>query len=333
MKEPLFTDCKFVGRLDPVDYHKNGVRGDPLYAMHRSSLLEFSTCPAKWIRSVEEESTDALEWGDLMDARVLTPDIFGARYVVSPATYPCKPTKKDPRTEKPWTLQANFCKEWKAEKLEAGLKPIGHDEFLASQTAHERLREKEWFRQIMEGAATQQGITGIYRDKTTGLIVPVKCLIDIVPSSDHPLFGRGLADFKTALSAQTRPWTRACFTHGYDVQAAWNLAMWNGGSTAGGKRDMWFHVIQENEPPFQPARRILGERFIELGEDRLAGALKFYCQCLSEDKWPDYDEMEPETVDGWPVTRPEEWMVTAAAPYLFSKQKAQDPAWMSEEPS
>jgi hypothetical protein len=287
--------------------------------------MEFSACPAKWRAQVDTLETKAMEWGTLMDTRLLDAKRFASTYIVSPATYAVKPTAKDPRTEKPWHKGAVYCKEWAEMQEGLGRVPIGYDLFAETDAAQNALEAEQWWDELMTGASTQVMLKGEFADKATGLTVPCKAMIDIVPDAKSRFYGQALADFKTTASAATAGWARTVFSMGYDVQAAMYTDMWN--QATGEARNTWLHAIQENEPPYQPARRLLSAAFVDLGRDRMVGALRFYCQCLSEDWWPDYDGMENNTVEGWTVTDPIEWMATAAAPYLFTKER--EPDWIN----
>ena len=95
------------------------------------------------------------------------------------------------------------------------------------------------------------------------MIVPVKCLTDIVPNPEDDEFGHSLVDLKTARSAEHRCWTKSVFENDYHVQAAMNLDCLNAVPGAF-QRDMFRHLIVENFKPWEPAGRWLTQEYIDL---------------------------------------------------------------------
>lgn len=328
MSASTFTEARVIGSDVPQTVYmaQRHPRGHPEHVMSRSSLLEFSACPAKWIRGVERIETDEMKWGTLMDVRLTAPTLFAKHYVVSPPTYPVKPTAKDPRTDKPWNRGANFCKAWEEEQLSMAKTPIDRGLFDESDIAFNRAMEEEWLRDVIWASQFQTLITGTFYDKGTDVSVPLKTLLDIIPTGSRKgsVEADAILDFKTCRDASVRRWGKECYERGYHCQAALYLDLFNL-ANPGRERTSFGHLLQENQPPYQPARRLMSSAFVDLGRDQLMGALRFYCRCIKENKWPSYDEMEPSTFDGWPLTEPAAWMATAAAPYLFSKDN--EPDW------
>ena len=112
-----FHDCKIIKENCPYDeYHKQDAkRGDKNYSMSRSELVEFASCPAKWILGPQsDDSTPSTNWGSMIDCLLTSPDKFDALFAVAPETYPGKPDAdgNDPK----FTLASKWCKAWKAEQ-------------------------------------------------------------------------------------------------------------------------------------------------------------------------------------------------------------------------
>jgi hypothetical protein len=148
-------------------------------------------------------------------------------------------------------------------------------------------------------------VIGEYHDEETGIMVPLKSLIDIVPSASSDN-AKALADLKTCVSASPPAWTKAVSDHDYDAQSALYLDLFN--AATGQERVEFLHVLQESYAPWQPGKRMLSAEFIELGRVKYLDALKRYCQCLAANSWPGY-ETGKMVLNGWQLTEPLAYMV------------------------
>jgi len=252
VKNP-FTNAKVVKvNADQGEYHRStgGNRGQPDFIMSRSALMDFYECPSRWIRGYTRKSTDATDWGTLIDCLALSPNEFHSRFSVEPGQYPDSKTGE----KKPWNNNANFCKDW----------------------------------------TKAQGSKEIVSAKDMAL-------------TDNSEYGDSIADLKTCRSANAGSWPKVVFEDGLHVQAACYIDLHN--AVTGEERNTFRHVLLENIPPFEPARRMLSAEFLEMGRATYIHALRFYCQCLKDQKWPGYDEMASECINGWALTQPKAWMV------------------------
>lgn len=282
-------------------------RGDPSYVMSRGELMEFNRCPHRWIRGYKEESTKATDWGSLIDALLFDRNCDD-RFSITPETYPDKKTGE----AKKWNWNANYCKDWRDEKEASGKEVVKADEWIEANQSIMVLMEDEDIHELITCSDKQVMITADYHDEITGVVVPIKTLIDFRPSKDSR-FSRCLADFKTGSSAGQHAWARAVFDHDYHVQAVLYLDADNAATKEG--RDEFRHVIQESFHPWEVGKRIVSEEFIQIGRETYLRALQRYCQCLSSGIWPGYDDAgnEHQVVrDGWPLIQPLPFMINAA---------------------
>lgn len=297
------SNAKIVGEnVNPDNYHAEGIeRGDPAFVMSQSHLKEFNGCPARWKSGYSGRGGDGQEWGTLMDILVTAPEQFQDRVAVCPKTYPSE-GKGGTTIEKPWTFQANFCKDW---KLEQGDKLIVKDEeYKDACKALEVLFADKEIAEIVKNSRKQVALRADYRDKETGIVVPIKCLLDLVPDIKGPL-GKSLADFKTGTSAAHHAWVKTVFDHGLHIQAALYLDAYT--LATGEDRVDFRHIIQESFPPFQVGLEILSAEYVELGRASYIGALRKYCQCLATGIWPGYAAQVQ--FDRWNLCEPSAWMV------------------------
>lgn len=309
--------------VNPRDYHALGPklpRGDAGKMMSRSELWQFAKCPRRWLLGFREETSGSMEWGNMVDTCALTPKLFEGRYAICPETYIAKGEKKgDPEKEKPWNWNANACKSWRAERADEGKECVaGEGRHSASEawTAAKRIEADLYCRQLFKDADFQVQVCVDWNDKATGLVIPIKCLLDIVPKWGSAYAGI-LFDLKTAKSAAPRSWRKAVFNEGYYFQSGMYMDATNAAAQTDSSRphSKWFqefgHVIQESYPPYEIGRRILSEEYITMGREGYVEALKRYCRCLARNEWPSYDDggQDAGALEGFSLVQPEPYMV------------------------
>lgn len=331
LKNP-FTDAMIAGYgVSSEEYMKNERRGSREFVMSRTALCDFVRCPSKWIRGARDGETSSTEWGSLIDCLILTPDQFRDQFAVAPAMYSvdamqcpscksvtdsakcskCKCDRQKVTVEKEWNANAGYCSNWVIEREKDGQKVIRHKDRENAEAAICRIKENEEIDEFIKCSDAQVLVTANYHDKETGLIIPVKCLLDLVPFKDHVLYGQCLADFKTSVSASPRDWQRHVFEYDYHVQGALHMDLYNA-AKPDEDRNHFRHIVQENKPPYEPARKILSDDFLQMGRAFYIDALKKYARCLADNKFPGYDEEEGnDNLNGWQLVQPEAWMITA----------------------
>jgi len=310
-------------------------RGDPAFTMSRSQLVKFAKCPRKWLKGIPDEMTPAMEFGDLVDCVTLTPSRLKTDYAIAPTSYTDVPERYvltsefdgewNPRTAvcrawkaeqdakgfevltpgqlaecetpKPWNWNAGFCYRWREEALKSGKTIVKGETLSNAWKAHRRLREDEEIAVILDSCRTQVQINVEWVDRSTGIVVPVKCLLDLVPDPQSPV-GDTDWDLKTTNDAEPDAWARRVFNDNLDWQAAMYLDAHRCVEGKGYKR--FGHVIVESEEPYEPVHRIMSEEFVDRGRDKYRAAMARYCQCLKTGIWPGYST---------DITEPEAWML------------------------
>jgi PDDEXK-like domain of unknown function (DUF3799) len=312
-----FQNAKIVGVGVSSDaYHSQLVenRGSKDFVMSPSSLKLFSECPSRWKSGYQPPESDAKDFGSLLDTLLLTPDQFDSRYAVIPKTYTdigmecpncksvtdsktcskCKAARVEIKIEKDWRFGSKICDEWLTKQGDK--KPVYSTELENAQTAAKRLMADETIAELLATSKKQVHVKGEWHDKATGIIVPVQCLIDIVPNGDSP-FQKSLCDLKTTRNAGQSQFARWCFTASYHTQAALDLDLFmaavNPNNDPNGQdRNTWLFIVQENYPPFEIGRRMLSQDFVAIGRQTYQHALGRYARCLKTGVWPQYDAPE-----------------------------------------
>lgn len=304
-RNPFRNGTMMGANWDQRSYHEhNGVRGKPDFVITRSELMTFAACPQKWIRGVPSEETKQTEFGQLVDTIVLQPLKFFERWAVCPETYPDTKTG-DP---KPWTFQANFCKQWRDEAEKKGQAVVKADVNGEAHAAATRLTDDDVCAEFLSCCQRQVCVKAEYHDEETEIVVPVKILLDLVPFVKHPVYGKCLADLKTARSASERQWSNAVVEDGLHVQAAFYLDVYR--AATGEDRNTFLHLIVENSPPYEPCRSFMTTEFLEFGRMEYLGALVRYCQCLKTGEWPSYNHAGNSwpSLPGWRKCDPPLWL-------------------------
>lgn len=325
-----FQNAKVIGaNVDYATYSRQTAqRGSREFIMGRGELMNFATCPSRWLAGYESSESKATEWGKLIDALVLQPQSFEKLFAIYPDTYPCETTKKDPRAEKPWNNNATFCKEWKERLVAEGVTCLWPEEKLEADKAVTILLSDPQIRELIECSQKQVFVLAEWLDET-GIVVPVKALIDLLPDVNHQRFGKTIADLKSTVSAAPRKWNRHCFDYNLDCQAALYTDLYE--AATGESRCDWRHAIQESVPPYQTAKRWMETEYLTIGREKYTRALTYYCRCLDSGIWPDYDMSGRMVIDGWREISPEPWMLMSL---MESGGTIPDPpALFSDEPT
>lgn len=287
-----FQNCKIAGvGVNPESYHgQEPERGTPEFRMSPSSLSAFMQCPSRWKAGYQSPESDAKDWGGLLDTLLLTPEQFKDRYAVKPKTY----IADEKGTEKPWNMNAKVCQAWFAEQGDK--KIVSTKDVTEAEKAVKRLLADETIKAFHDASDKQVHVIGEWLDEATGIIVPVQCLIDYAPRKDSE-FQKSLGDLKSTRNAGQRVFGRWCYTAGYHIQAAFDLALYQAAvnpdnNTDGENRCEWIFVLSENYAPYEIGRRMLSQQFLEIGQKTFAHALKRYAKCLKTGIWAGYDKAE-----------------------------------------
>lgn len=286
---------------DPKAYHdylSRHKRGDANFVMSSSALRAFAQCPLRWFNGYEPKSSEAKEYGSLLDTIVLQPHLFKNRYAIRPLTY-----TNEKREVKEWNGNSNVCKKWL--KDHEHLEITTEDDVKEAMAAKKMLESDEVIANFLESSDRAVWLTAEWHDEKTKLVIPVKALLDLVPRLDTE-FAKSIGDLKSSRNAAIIPWTRWCYQAGYHIQAAlyWDIMV-----KAQPERDLnnFCFILSENYPPYQSGKRLLAGDFVELGRSTYRKLLAGYSACLASGKWPGYDDHD-ETAQGWSIIAPFPYM-------------------------
>lgn len=317
----MIRNGKIIGDgMDDARYRTQTVkRGDPAFVMSRGALTKVAKNPLKWLRGKEEEGTPSTDWGSLLDCMLLDEANFDVRYTVLPETYPAgarhgkvKSGEINVGDPLPWNSSAAYCDDWEAVHVQ-GRDAVKAVDYQGCDEAVARLEEDEEIVTILANSRFQVMLTAEWHDPDSGIVVPLKALVDILPNDDCPFkeSPESLIDLKTTKNADEDNWARDVGKYGYDVQGSLYLAIWN--SIPDVKQRKFFkHILSENEHPYVVEKQSLTLDFLNRGKSIYEYALKTYCQCLSSGQWTGYKKRL--VVNGWGQTEPTVWQMATSEP-------------------
>lgn len=268
-----------------AEYHKQTAKkGEPDFVMSRSELLKFSACPNKWLRSKTQEKTAAMDYGSILDVLLLTPDSFDSTFAIFPDTY--QPEKGEP---KPWSANATFCREWKLIQEKEGKRCVWKEDAEEAKLAVEQIRSLPFLEEYLAASDAQVYVNADWHDTETGIVVPCKALIDLVPKS-----GNELADLKSTTDASRKAWKRKVDSEGYAYQAAFYLMAYSGATSE--RRTVFRNIISESGHPFECTHREIHYNWILPSRNKVEEDMRIYCRSLLKGAWAGYDS-EPIEAD------------------------------------
>lgn len=341
----MFKNAKLVSiNTNPDDYFKNEhKRGDASFPVSSSMLKQFGHCPERWFSGYNPPETDAKDFGSLLDCCLLTPKQLDGRYIKRPAFYltdgmecpvcktvtdskscsKCKVPRVQVRIEKEWSGNASECQKWSSEAKAKGMNVITDDQLADTISAMGRMNADQIIKSFIDASEKQAYLSAQWHDEDTGLIMPVRCMVDLVPDAASE-FGKCLADVKTTRTAAVMAWQRDCFKMGYYIQAALYIDVWTAAFPEQDRNTFCF-ILVENYAPWQTGKRMLSQEFLDLGRAEYKRLIKNYCACLKSNRWPSYDDTD-EAVQGWSLVEAEPFMADrqAFAPkYDFDEEETE----------
>lgn len=287
-----------------ADYHADKFpRGDVRFVVSYSMLKEFGRCPSRWRDGYVPPDSDSKDKGLLVDCLLLTPKEFDNRFKFPPQEY----INSKKQTAK-WTWKSTTCTAWRDEQRSNGWKVVDEDDVSEAKSAISKLMSDPVLGPFIQCCKTQIQIEAEWKDDATGLVIPMRSMIDLVPDRDSE-FGLSLADMKHVRCAGGRSFDNQVFQMLWHMQGAIYTDVFN--AAAGETRDRWCWVVQESFDPWQCGRQLADPSFIDIGRTIYKRLLASYAQCLVTRDWPGY---YGEQVQGWTVVYPKPWMIHELPP-------------------
>lgn len=300
-----FRNAKIVGaNIDPAVYRRTDQpRCTVNYPMTRSDIVLFVPCPIRYKMGFMLPDTQAKKTGNLWDPMLLQPDTFDQHFVECPKTYEkvmmkcpvcesvteskkcsgCKADRVPVTIVKDWNKAATECKEFV--EAHPGLEPVDFEDMKEARSAVAAVKENQTLSQLLLESSKQVMVAAEWIDEESGITIPVKCLIDIVPRKNSH-WKNDVWDYKTGRCVAPSFWEKVVLDYFYHVQAAFNLDMFN--AATGEARDTFRHLAQEKVHPYHVETHMISLDDVQNGRDFYIAALRKYCRCLQTNVWPGY---------------------------------------------
>lgn len=304
----MIINAEVLGaNVTPEDYNKEKAeRGDASYVLRSHVLAEILRNARRWRDGYESPDSESRKWGAMWDCALLMPADWGNRYAVLPEDAPRKPssTQRNAKKPSPETLKAiawwdEFLRNHPGELVDA-------EKLQEVLGAVAVLKSDKVIADLIDCSAKQVMVVADW-DLGGGKKLPLKCLIDLVPPPDHPVFGPTLWDAKSTKNASPRWFSRDAQRYCYHIQAAFYLDLYN--AATGENRSEFGHVVQESFFPFafRSPPPLMSKRFVNAGRVAYQQAIDRYAKALESGVWPTYD-----IGSEWPVTDCDDWFLMAA---------------------
>lgn len=325
----MIQNAEIVGNnITPEQYEaEDRQRGEPELVIRSHILGEILRNAQRWVKGYQSPESKAKEFGTLFDCLLLTPMQWPRRFSVLPADAPKKPSKAQLNAAKPSPKTIEDINWWAEWTKDNPGKIVSQETNGCVHSAINRLRSDKLIADLLDRSAHAVMITAEWCDKLTGLVVPIKALIDIVPNGQHPIFGNSLWDLKTTKNASPRSFRMDAQKFGYAIQGALYRDLWN--AAANEQRSDFGHVIIENYHPyeFRTPPPLMTQRFLGHGRLLYQRALSIYCQGLSTGNWPSYDKRNGD----WPLTDCDDWFLSMETLYDEIEESEEESEPVTEE--
>lgn len=327
----MIQNAQIVGcDIAPARYEvETEQRGSVGLTVRAHILGEVLRNAQRWVKGYESPESKSKKFGSVLDCLLLTPTQWPKRYAVVPADAPKRPSKSQINAEKP-SPKTVAAIDWWDDFLALNPGEVITQETNGSvHAAINRLKEDKLIAELIECSRHAVMITADWQDKETGIVVPMKALLDIVPPGDHPIFGQSLWDLKTTQNASPRSFSRDAQKYNYALQGAFYADLWN--AATGETRGDFGHVVIENFAPyeFRTPPPLLSQRFLGHGRLLYQRALSIYCKALDSGVWPSYDRRGGD----WPITDCDDWFLSAETVYEPTEEEPEESETPTEEPS
>jgi hypothetical protein len=255
--------------LAEADYHADPVPEGSLSCSGAKLLLPPS-CPAKyaWSRKHPPEPKAVFEFGTAAHREVL-----GTGW----------PIEVWEGTD--WKTKAS--QEWRKEQRAAGRVPILANEREQITAMAAAIRAHPTASLLLNAEEVMAERSLFWQDEEFGIWR--RSRLDAVRLSGRVI----ITDYKTAVTADPREWSRNAANFGYHWQDPWYREAVI--CTLGDADPAFLFVVQEKTPPYLVAVYELDELSIEAGQAKIRAACREYARCTAAGEWPGY-QPEGETV-------------------------------------
>lgn len=247
----IYKNVPFEEYLSWDCFHKSMVSATLRSTAHLHAYIE-----------EEKKSTKFMDFGSLVDCMLMEPDQFPLLFIEQPEEYPS--AKGD---MKPWSNNANFCKDWNAEQADQGKTIYKASDYQRALKIVHSIGEHDTAAKWLQGAEYQVAI--VWQDEETGIMCKGR-LDAITPEM--------LIDAKTTGNASPKEFKRTCNNFMYHVQ---DVMYSEGYKAVTGKELPFGFIVAESESPHCVACYNLGPESKETAKSMFRRAITRYKDYLA----------------------------------------------------
>lgn len=210
-------------QISPKEYHERltfmpKILPDLAAAGHISaSAICNAADPLSFLFGAPRKATAAMDYGNVLDCVLLTPELFDSLYVILPQDAPQKPTKAMLEAKKPGPESQARQDWWNAfESSLRGRQPVSHTLMEQVRAAESMFRQHKLASSILAESDTQVALAG---DNPLGYPGQAKCLIDLFPLAGR--FHGSVVDFKSTNDVTERGMMNTTWKFSYHIKMAW----------------------------------------------------------------------------------------------------------------
>lgn len=254
--------------------------------LHKSCMWTcYTVAPAKYkyeIDHPEERDSREMKRGRATHSAILEPDNFPQVYIPRAKTYPAKGRSK------PFNMNATYCKEWVAEREDAGLVTLKRVDYEKALRMRDAVHKSRVCAELI--AQGQYEVSMRWLDPTHD--VDCKGRMDL-------LSRRAVVDLKTCQCANVNPFGYISNKYGYHFGGAFYLD----GARQLLTREIEAFVLMavEVDPPHLVLCHYLDEAdALPIGRGQYKETLRLIKQCQESGVWPGYgDHIVPLMLPGY----------------------------------
>lgn len=233
-----------------------------------ASTICAASDPVSFLFGERKQSTASMEYGNLLDCMLMTPELFDSTYIRLPKDAPQKPTKAMLEAKKPGAESLARQEWWNDfDKKAEGRIVISHEMATQAEIAKSMFMQHRLASEILGNSEKQVALEGL---NPFGFPGRAKALIDLLPTSGR--FKNAVVDSKTTNNVSENALRDTTWRFQYHVKMAWyGVCLEEAGL---GPINEYILIWQRSKWPYDVKVREICPEDIELGREIIKTRLK-----------------------------------------------------------
>ena len=178
-------------------------RGDPAYPMDPWDFIQYHRSGRRWLNAAPWELKDHVSNTEAIRLLALNTVSAGSHYAHRPATFPytrlecpiccsishskvcraCGRSRVSKTDTRPWNGNMKYCATWAQQQDDANRRIISDDVWERGIAAAASLASDYAANELLTGSQCRNLLTGVWHDSATGLDIPLRTVLDCIPSA------------------------------------------------------------------------------------------------------------------------------------------------------